>query len=212
MQTSCFSLHRKLKIWRVVHCLREKIVSAAGLQKADAARQRENWQVSFPRKGELVFCRGIKRDNSYMAFILPKSKHGSTRLCALWLPQDQNPGTSQILLHSCLSLLHRMTVWLPSCLSSHCLQALPHSRACNPPTSGYTFPSSGGSVSLVSFSLTMATPSPLSFIRLPFSFTDLFEQTLDLNWEDWDILNDLINEIIFSKVGCSNCSWKCGTC
>lgn len=31
-----------------------------------------------------------------MAFILPKSKHGSTRLYALWLAQDQNPGTSQI--------------------------------------------------------------------------------------------------------------------
>lgn len=145
-----------------------------------------------------------------MAFILPKSNHGSTRLYALRLALDQNPGTSQILLHSCLSLPHRMTVWLPSCLSVLCLQALPHSRACIPPASEYTFPSSSGSVSLVSFSLTMATTSFLSSILLPFSFTGLFEH-FGLYWEDLGY-SWWFHNFIFSEVGCSNCCWKCGTC
>lgn len=164
----------------------------------------------FQGRGSWSFSVVSKQMIAYMGFVLPKSKHGSHRLYALWLPQDQNPGTFQIHLYSCLSLLHRMTLWLPSCLSIYCLQALPHSRACIPPASGYTFPSSSGSVSIASFSLRMATTSLLSFILLLFFFTDLFEhfglKLRRLRYSQW------FHHLIFSEVGCSNCCWKCGTC
>lgn len=104
-------------------------------------------------------------------------------------------GTSHILLLSCLSLPHRMTEWLPSHLSIHCLKALPHSRPCIPHASGCTFPSSSDSVSLVSSSLRMVTMSLLSSCSPLLSRTYL--NTWNLNWEDWEILNDFIN--LFSQ-------------
>lgn len=62
-------------------------------------------------------------------------------------------------------------------LSLHSLSPSPHfpPRACITPASGYAFPSSSGSASLITFSFRMGTMSLLSFILLPFSFTDLFE-------------------------------------
>lgn len=103
-----------------------------------------------------------------------------------------------------------MTVWLSSHLSNHCLQALPHSRPCIPPTSGYTFPSLADSVSLVSSPLRMATMSLLSFKLLLFSFTDLFEH-LELELRRlW--YSQVFNQFIFLEVGYSNCCWKCSMC
>lgn len=141
---------------------------------------------------------GIKIDDSYMFFVLPKSKHGSYRLSALWLPQDQNPRTFQILLHSCLSFPHRMTVWLPSHLSIHCLQALPHSKAC---------------IICIWVAPTLFLPQVIQCPLSPFpsewpprvsslsscspSLSQTYLNTLDINWEHWDILNDFIN--LFSQ-------------
>lgn len=131
-----------------------------------------------------------------MFFVLPKSKHGSYRLYALWLPQYQNPGTFQILLHSCLSLFHRMTVWLTSCLSIHCLQAFPHSRACIPPASGTLFLPQVVQCPLSPFPSEWP-PQVSSLSSCSPSLSQTYLNTLDLNWEDWDILNDFIN--LFSQ-------------
>lgn len=176
-QASYLSSHRKL-----VCCWRGRSVSAAVSQRAGSARQGERWKRSFPQEGELVFLCGFKTADSYLAFTLPKSR------LHLVVPQGQSPGPSQMLLHSCLPLPHRMSACFLT-VSIHHLQVLPHSRV-----SGYTFLPSRSSVFLMSFSLTMATVIPLSLILLSSFFTDLIN-TLDLHWEElrslqcWKILS-----------------------
>lgn len=76
-------------------------------------QDRETCQGSFPRKGELVLFCCIKRDGSYMAFVLPKSKHGSIRLYALWLPQDQNLAHP---IYFCIPVFLFPTGWLSDSL------------------------------------------------------------------------------------------------
>lgn len=130
-----------------------------------------------------------------MAFILPKSKHGSTRLYALRLAQDQNLGTSQILLHSCLFPTGWLCDSLLVSLFSVSKPSLTPGLVSHPHLSTLFLPQV---VQCPLFPFPSQWPPRASSLpSFSPSLSQAYLNTLDFTEKIWDVLDDFIN--LFSQ-------------